>query len=191
MPTCSRAALAHVMITSLQPAYQYADFVRRRQRRGSATPPSPHPCAPLHPSPPHAFAAQALRLCPCTSLKSPKSAIHDAVAAVVTQQLQSGQANVFIGRQYDASKGHASICQGAQCPSSDALKTFDLTTLGLPSNKELLQSVRLAHGRAWRNRSSSCSSGTTASCFRLHRPAPAATTTALPKCCAYSLCHMS
>lgn len=94
-------------------------------------------------------------------------------------------------RRVEGCKGHASICQGAQCPFSDALKTFDTTTLGLPSNKEPLQSVRLVRGRVWRNCSSTRSSGTTASCFRLHRPAPAATTIALPKCCAYSSCRMS
>jgi hypothetical protein len=86
--------------------------------------------------------AQALRLCPCAALEPPTPGIHDAVAEVVARQLRSGEANIFIGRQYDLSKGHASICHEAQCPQSLALKTFDLTTLGLPSSLELLQSMK-------------------------------------------------
>jgi hypothetical protein len=59
---------------------------------------------------------------------------------------------VFISRQYDASKGHSAICTGASCPPTDAMKTFDLTKLGLPSNAELLQSIRfnLGHCNATR-----------------------------------------
>jgi hypothetical protein len=68
--------------------------------------------------------------------------LHDAVADVVTRQLENGDANVFISRQYDTSKGHTAICTGSSCPSTDAMKTFDLTKLGLPSNAELLKSIR-------------------------------------------------
>ena len=79
-----------------------------------------------------------MRLCPCAVADPPSSSIHAAVAAVVTKQLDTGQTNSFVGRQYDTKKGHSDICRGANCPAS----TFDLTTLGLPSNAQLVQSIR-------------------------------------------------
>jgi hypothetical protein len=130
----------------------------------------------------HAVAVQALRLCPCSAAEPLTSSIHDAVAAVVAQQLKSGETNAFVGRQYDVSKGHASICQGPHCPSYAALKTFDLSTLGFPSNLELLQSLKFEPGQTRIAISSHLGTGTIVSGFRLRLPVPAATFTAFRKC---------
>ena len=99
-----------------------------------------------HAPPAHNYRTQALRLCPCAAPQPYFRGLHDAVADVVTRQLENGDANVFISRQYDTSKGHTAICTGASCPSTDAMKTFDLTKLGLPSNAELLKSIRFNIG---------------------------------------------
>jgi hypothetical protein len=96
------------------------------------------------------------------------------------KQLENGEANVLISRQYDARKGHGAICTGSKCPSSVSLRTFDLTTLGLPSNAQLLQSIRFMPKRALL-RLLHCSSGTSRSCSHALQRAQAATTTASPK----------
>jgi hypothetical protein len=101
------------------------------------------------------------------------------------KQLENGDANVLIGRHYDTSRSHSNICRGDQCPIR--LKTLDLTTLGFPSNAEMLQDIRFAPSRVVpQPRSSRAASGSSTSGSHLRRPTLAATATASRKYRPYS-----